>query len=324
MDKKVVLTNPNLQIDPKLGGELLQLAEVVTAPDTTPEAILSVARDADSLLVGAEDIRRPLIEQLDKCTHIHRMGIGVDFVDVDAATEHGITVTNVPDANHREVAMHALAMIFALTRRLKFWDAGVRAGRPSDFQVGSSIRRSTAQRVGILGLGRIGRHMAAVFSAAGFEVVGYDPFVDAAAASELGVHWLPLDEVIATANILTLHLPLTDDTRNLIGATELAAMPQGSFIVNVSRGGLIDEDALADALASGQTAGAGVDTTLQEPLPPNSRLTEAENVFLSPHAAHFSAESGGEIYVKSIAELTRVVKGEPPLSPVNQPATVNA
>lgn len=315
---KVVLTNPTMRIDPRIGGDLLALAEVVNAPDTTPEAILSVARDADALIVGVEQIREPLIRELTKAKVIHRMGIGVDFIDVDAATAAGIHVTNVPDANHREVATHAVAMVLALTRLLKPWDAGVRAGAKTDFRRGMTIRRPENQRVGILGLGRIGSHVARVLTAADFEVVGYDPFIDAATAAQRGVAWLPLEEVIATSNILSLHIPLTDENRHLIGAAALASMPAGSFIVNVSRGGLIDEDALADALEAGHIAGAGIDTTEREPLPADSRLTQFDNVLLSPHAAHFSTESVGEIYAKSMDQVVRVLKGEAPSYPVNR------
>lgn len=315
---KVVLTNPKMRIDPRGASELLALAEVVNAPDTTPDGILSVARDADALIVGVENIREPLISELAACKVIHRMGIGVDFIDIPAATAQGIHVTNVPDANHREVATHALAMIFSLTRQLKHWDAGVREGAPVDFRLGMSIRRPDSQRAGILGLGRIGSHVATVLSAAGYEVVGYDPFVDAATAAERGVTWLPLEEVIATSNILSLHIPLTDENRHLIDAEAIATMPQGAVIVNVSRGGLIDEDALADALASGHLSGAGIDTFETEPLPVDSRLTQFDNVLLSPHAAHFSTESVGEIFSKSMAEVVRVLKGETPTYAVNR------
>jgi D-3-phosphoglycerate dehydrogenase / 2-oxoglutarate reductase len=290
----------------------------VNAPDTTPDGILSVARDADALIVGAENIREPLIRELTQCKIIHRMGIGVDFIDIGAATEQGIHVTNVPDANHREVATHTVAMIFSLTRLLKHWDAGVRVAAPVDFRVGMSIRRPENQRAGLLGLGRIGTHVARVLAAAGYEVVGYDPFVDAEAAADRGVKWLPLDDVIATSNILSLHLPLTKENRHLIDAAAIATMPPRSVIVNVSRGGLIDEDALADALASGHLAGAGIDTFEIEPLPTNSRLLEFQNVLLSPHAAHFSTESIGEIYAKSLSEVVSVLKGEEPNYPVNR------
>lgn len=321
---KVVLTNPRMQLDPQVAGELLAIAEVVNAPDTTPEGILSVARDADALIVGVENIREPLIQELTRCKVIQRMGIGVDFIDIEAATAQGIHVTNVPDANHREVATHALAMIFSLSRYLKHWDAGVRVGAPVDFRLGMSIRRPDAQRAGILGLGRIGSHVARVLATAGFEVVGYDPFVSPEAAAERGITWLPLEEVIATSNILSLHVPLTAENRHLIDADAIASMPAGAIIVNVSRGGLIDEDALADALASSHLAGAGIDTFEIEPLPTTSRLLEFENVILSPHAAHFSTESMGEIYAKSLDGVTRVLRGDAPLYAVNQVETDNA
>lgn len=314
---KVVLTNPNMKLDPRVAGDLLAIAEVVNAPDATPEGILSVARDADALFVGAENVRKEVIDELTQCKVIHRMGIGVDFIDVEAATARGIQVTNVPDANYREVATHALAMIFALTRHLKQWDQDVRAGIPMNFKLGLTLRRAEKQRVGIVGLGRIGSHVARVVAAAGYEVVGYDPFVDADSASERGVTWLPLEEVIATSDILSLHIPLTDENRHLIDAATIATMPKGAVIVNVSRGGLIDEDALADALASGHLSGAGIDTFEIEPVPTTSRLLEFDNVLLSPHAAHFSTESMGETYTKSLAEITRVLKGEGASYPVN-------
>ena len=244
-------------------------------------------------------------------------GNRLDFIDL-ARHAHGIQVTNVPDANHREVAAHALAMIFSFTRHLTHWDAGVRAGAPVDFRLGMSLRRPDAQRAGILGLGRIGSHVARVLAAAGYEVVGYDPFIDSATAAERGVTWLPLDEVIATSDILSLHIPLTGENRHLIGADAIASMPEGSVIVNVSRGGLIDENALADALAAGHLAGAGIDTFEIEPLPADSRLLGFENVLLSPHAAHFSTESMGEIYSKSFAEVHRALTGLAPAYPVNR------
>ncbi|WP_072801611.1 C-terminal binding protein [Rhodococcoides yunnanense] len=315
---KVVLTNPNMKLDPRVAGDLLALAEVVNAPDTTAEGILSVARDADALIVGVENIREPLIAELAEAKVIHRMGIGVDFIDIPAATAKGIHVTNVPDANYREVATHALAMIFSLTRQLKRWDQDVRAGVPMNFKIGMTLRRPESQRVGILGLGRIGSHVARVVAAAGYEVVGYDPFIDADAAAERGVTWLPLDEVIATSNVLSIHIPLTDENRHLIDAAAIATMPKGAVVVNVSRGGLIDEDALADALASGHLSGAGIDTFEIEPLPTTSRLLEFDNVLLSPHAAHFSTESMGETFTKSLDEVTRVLKGEAPTYPVNR------
>ncbi|MBF4585681.1 C-terminal binding protein [Curtobacterium sp. VKM Ac-2887] len=314
---KVVLTNPTMRLDPKVGGELLDLADVVNAPDSTPEGILSVAHDADALIVGVENVRAPLIQQLERARVIHRMGIGVDFIDIDAATSSGIQVTNVPDANHREVATHAVAMILALTRLLKPWDAGVRAGTPVDFRRGMTLHRPDQQRAGILGLGRIGAHVARVLRASGYDVVGYDPFVDAAAAEERGVRWLPIDEVIATSDVLSVHVPLTHENRHLIDAAAIATMPTGAVLVNVSRGGLVDEEALADALASGHLSGAGIDTFETEPLPVTSRLTTFDNVFLSPHAAHFSSESIGEIYAKSMDEVVRVLRGEQPRYPVN-------
>lgn len=315
---KALITSPTMTPPDAVTAPLREIADIVNVTDGSAEALLNAARDADALIVAVEPIRAPLIAELSRCRVIHRCGIGVDMVDVEAATAAGIQVTNVPDANFHEVAAHAMAFILALTRRLVAWDAGVRAGRFGDGRLGMSLHRPDVQTVGLIGLGRIGRRVAVAARAVGFSVVAYDPAVSAEDAAEIGVTLLDVDEVIASADVVSLHVPLTDGTRHLLDAAALGRMKRGAFVVNVSRGGLIDEAALAEAVASKHLGGAALDTFETEPLPADCPLLGVDGILLSPHAAHWSKESLGETMVKSFAEVARVLRGEAPRYPVNR------
>lgn len=315
---KALITSPTMTPPDSITAPLREIADIVNVPDASAEALLDAARDADALIVAVEPIRAPLIAELSRCRVIHRCGIGVDMVDVEAATAAGIQVTNIPDANFHEVAAHAMAFILALTRRLVAWDAGVRAGRFGDGRLGMSLHRPDVQTVGLIGLGRIGRRVAVAARAVGFSVVAYDPAVSAEDAAALDVTLADADEVIATADVVSLHVPLTDGTRHLLDAAALQRMKRGAFVVNVSRGGLIDEAALAEAVASKHLGGAALDTFETEPLPADSPLLRVDGILLSPHAAHWSKESLGETMVKSFAEVARVLRGEAPRYPVNR------
>lgn len=315
---KALITSPTMTPPDAVTAPLREIADIVNVTDGSAEALLDAARDADALIVAVEPIRAPLIAELSRCRVIHRCGIGVDMVDVEAATAAGIQVTNVPDANFHEVAAHAMAFILALTRRLVAWDAGVRAGRFGDGRLGMSLHRPDVQTVGLIGLGRIGRRVAVAARALGFNVVAYDPAVSAEDAAALDVTLADADEVFAAADVVSLHVPLTDGTRHLLDAAALGRMKRGAFVVNVSRGGLIDEAALAEAVASKHLGGAALDTFETEPLPADSSLLAVDGILLSPHAAHWSKESLGETMVKSFAEVARVLRGEAPRYPVNR------
>ncbi|MDR1238329.1 MAG: C-terminal binding protein, partial [Propionibacteriaceae bacterium] len=281
--------------------------------------LLEATRDADALLVVHEQIDRAVIENLRHCRVIVRCGIGYDNLDLQAAAEHGIWAANVPDANYREVAVHAMAMILALTRRLPSYDKAMHATGWAGMEIGAGIRRPESQLVGLLGMGRIGGRVAEMARSVGYSVQVYDPYLDQARADAAGIKLVGLDAVIATSDIVSLHLPLTDQTRWIIDAAALARMKRGSFLVNVSRGGLVDEGALAEALTSGQLAGAGVDVWEQEPIDPDNPLLSCATALLSPHAAYLSVESFAEIRHKGFEEAARVLRGEPPLNPVNRP-----
>ncbi|WP_417503811.1 C-terminal binding protein [Microbacterium sp.] len=220
---------------------------------------------------------------------IVRYGIGYDNIDVAAAVEAGIPVSIVPDSSSEEVASHAFAMGVALVRRLPAGDSAIRRSE----WAGTIAYEAPAFRdltVGVVGFGRIGRHVARLYEAIGAQVRAYDPFIDVdeSVRSEL-------DEALTSSDIITLHVPLSDDTKNLISRDVLARVKPGAVIVNVSRGGLIDEEALADALRECTISGAGLDTFSTEPLGATNPLRSAPNTLLTPHIAWRSNVSVGAL-----------------------------
>ncbi|SDH57240.1 C-terminal binding protein [Agrococcus jejuensis] len=314
---KIVATNTMIPLRDEVLAAFGPDVEFVEIDGTTEEGLLAGTADADALLVLGEHITRPVIERLTRCRSIVRFGIGYDTLDVEAATEHGIWVSNVPDANYREVAVHAIALALAVQRRLPALDAGMRAdGWASSFAPG--VHRPDDQVFGLWGIGRIGRRVAAMAKAIGYRVIAHDPVLTPEVADELGVELVDRDALLARSNILSLHVPLLDSTRNMLDRDAIAALQLGSIVVNVSRGGLIDEHALAEALQSGHLFGAGIDAFLHEPTEAGNPLLACENAILTPHAAHWSEESLAETKRKVVEEAARILRGEQPRSAVNR------
>jgi phosphoglycerate dehydrogenase-like enzyme len=283
----------------------------------TEEALVEKCRDAVALLVLAEPITDAVLRELRHCRVVTRLGVGLDSIDVPAATARGIRVTNVPDSSTEEVALHALAMILSLIRRLPQFDASIRDGRWSYLEVGTGMRRAGTLTLGLVGFGRIGRRVAAGAATVGFRIVASDPAVPDDAIRSYGAEPLQLGELLTQSDVVSLHLPLQPSTRNLIDAAALARMKPGSILVNVSRGGIVDEDALVDALVGGHLASAGLDVFAQEPLPDVSRLRQAPNTLLTPHAAHWSPEAYDETIRKAFTDVARVLQGLEPRYPVS-------
>jgi D-3-phosphoglycerate dehydrogenase / 2-oxoglutarate reductase len=273
--------------------------EVIDTQDlglTVEEAFdLAVEREAVAILAGPIiPLDRAHLERLETCRAIVRYGVGLDNVDIDAATELGIAVGNVPEYGHEEISNHAIALLLALSRKLFAFDAAVRRGG-TGVPAPQSVARLSRRTLGLVGYGRIGRRVAEKARAFGLEVVAYDPFAGTADDVEL----LGLDELLRRADILSLHVPLTPETRHMIGARELALLEPGSLVINIGRGGLVDEDALVAALHSGHIAGAALDVTEIEPLPLSSPLLDAPNVILTPHVAWVS-----EVALSDLKRLT--------------------
>ncbi len=291
-------------------------AEVVAAADV--DELSRLAPAADALLVTSfVRVDADLVGRLGACRAIVRYGIGVNEVDVAAATAAGIPVGNVPDASTDEVADHAVLLALARLRRLGETQRAVAGG---EWGAGSmrDVRRLSTLTAGILGLGRIGRAVARRVAAFGMDVVGYDPFV-----GEAPCPLLELDAVLARADVLFVHLPLTDDTRGLLTDERLARLPRGAVVVNVSRGGIIDEPALLARLADGALAGAGLDVFAHEPLPADHPLRDSPRVVATPHVAWYSVEASADLQWRAARQVARALCGER-LDPVVNPAVYEA
>lgn len=281
------------------------------------EALIEACHDADGILALREPLSARVINSLTRCKVISRFGVGLDTVDVAAATARGIRVTNVPDSNIEEVATHAMAMILALCRRLVPYDTSVRAGQWDALKVGAGIRRMDHITLGLIGQGRIGRNVGQKARAFGMTVLGHDPFLDDDAIRAGGAIPVTLGELLQRADIVSLHLPMTAQSANILDATRLANMRPNALVINVSRGGLLDENALAEQLLSGHLGGAAIDTVAIEPMSADHPLRQAPNVLLSPHAAHYSQQSYAEVRTKAFTDVAHVLRGEEPLYPVN-------
>lgn len=273
--------------------------------------------DTCAAVIGAQvvlnnfaPITRKVMAVLPKGAVIVRYGVGVDNVDLGAARELGVRVCNVPDYGVDEVADHAAAFSLALARKIGRFDNGIRSGDWKIAAMVGGLRSLRDTTVGLIGMGRIARSYASRMAAFGCKIVGFDPYVSDDAARLAGIEPMARDEVIASANILSLHLPFTPETRHMIDAKALARLPAGAIVINCSRGGLIDEDALAEALASGQVSGAGLDVFEKEPLAASSPVRNAPNVLLSPHAAFFSDASVDALQRLASEEAMRALRGE--------------
>ena len=258
-----------------------------------------------------------VIAELKRCRVIARYGIGVDNVDLAAATRAGIVVTNVPDYCVDEVSDHGLALFLALARRVVAADQAVKSGA-WDVVAHKGIQRLRGQTLGLLGFGKIARALAVKAQALGMQVLAFDPFVDAETMARLKVRGADMDTLLTESDAVSVHVPLSPETRGIIGERALARMKPTAFLINTSRGGLVDEQALAAALMAGRLAGAALDVVEKEPPPPDHPLRKAPNVILTPHLAFYSREAVVELQTKVAEEAARALRGEPPRSPVNR------
>lgn len=274
------------------------------------EETLEAVRGAHAVLNNFAPMTHRVMAAMAPGAVVVRYGVGVDNVDLAAAKALGVRVCNVPDYGVEEVADHAAAMTLALARKLDHYGTGIRNGEWKIAQMVDGVRSLRDTTVGLIGLGRIARAFASRMAAFGCTLVGYDPYVTNQQAREVGIEPMSRAEVIACANVLSLHVPLTPETRHVIDAEAIAKMPRGAILINCSRGGLIDETALAAALVSGQLSGAGLDVFEKEPLPADSPLRSAPHLLVSPHAAFFSDASVDALQRLASEEALRGLRGE--------------
>jgi D-3-phosphoglycerate dehydrogenase / 2-oxoglutarate reductase len=281
---------------------------------TESEAVAGVAAaDPDALIVQWAPVSAAVLDAAPRCRFVSRLGIGYDMIDVAAATERGVAVANTPDYCIDEVVSHTLAMALWLLRGLGRFDAAVRNAEWSATAPWPLACRPSATTIGVVGLGRIGTRVAAQAAALGFQVVTCDPYV----AAPAGTTQLTFEELLDRSDLITLHAPLNDETRRMIRAETIAMMRPGALLVNTCRGGLVDEAALAEALAAERLAGAALDVFQTEPLPAPSPLRELANVLLSPHAAWYSPASLAELPVRAARQVVDFLAGRPVPSIVN-------
>jgi D-3-phosphoglycerate dehydrogenase len=291
-------------------------AELVVAERPEPAAVAELARDAEAVMVTYMPITAELIRQLPRCRIIARFGIGVDNVDVAAATQAGIVVTNVPDYCIDEVSDHALALLLALARRLLPADRAVRAGVWSVSAL-TPIHRLRGRVLGLVGFGKIARALARKAQALGLEVLAYDPYLPPEAIEAQGARPVGFQELLERSDFISIHAPLTPETRHLFNEEAFGKIKPGAFLINTARGPIVDERALLRALESGRLAGAALDVLEQEPPPADAPLLRREDVLITPHIAFYSEESLVELQTKAAEEVVRVLQGQVPRNPVN-------
>ncbi len=288
-------------------------AELVWAQAKTEEEAIRVCQGADGLRNQYAPMSRRVLEELPNCKAIARYGVGVDPIDVQAATDLGIIVANVPDYCVDEVALQAVAMLLSLIRKTAFFNEKVRSGQ-WDYSQGVPIQRIRGRTMGLVGCGRIGMEVGRILSSLGVKVIAFDPYVEKAE----GIDLVSLDRLLQESDFVSIHCPLTESTRHLIVKGAFGKMKKRPFIVNTSRGPIIDEKALIEAIKDGVVSGAGLDVMEQEPPDPRNPLLKMENVIFSPHVGYYSEESIKELKRRTAESVADVLQGRWPRSVVNQ------
>lgn len=282
---------------------------------------VALAKSAEVLIASTAPMRREFLQQLPQLKGIVRLGIGVDSVDLDAATDLGIVVANVPEFCQDEVAEHALGLLLAVTRKIVLADRLTRQGK---WVVGIQermlpMRRLRGQTLGLVGFGRIAQRLTGMAKALGLRVIAADPYVTPEIAEAAGVSLLPLEELLPQADIISLHVPLTSETRYLINSDAFALMKRGAILINTARGPVVDEVALEKALADGILGGAGLDVLETEPPRIPHPLLEFDNVVVTCHYASCSFEAYADLRNGVSEQAAQILRGEFPRHLVNIP-----
>jgi D-3-phosphoglycerate dehydrogenase / 2-oxoglutarate reductase len=273
-----------------------------------PADVIAAAEGAEAVFVYHARFPRQTISRLNGVRVLARCGTGYDNIDVEAARARGIEVVYVPDYGIEDVADHTVALMLACARKIALADRSLRAGEWPGYADLGPMFRLRGRTLGLFGYGRIARRVAEKGAALGMRVLAHDPYVTAARATR--------EELFAASDVLSIHAPLTAETRHAIGAVELAAMKSGAILVNTARGPIVDTVALAAALREGQLAGAGLDVFEEAPLPANHPLRTCETAVLTPHSAAYTEEALAEVRKRPLADALRILRGEPPKDPV--------
>ena len=333
MDKKLRVVAPRMgpradgqEIEEEFSAERLERIEldkigarVTSARCRTEEELIQVLRDADGIIVGGTKMTRHVIENLDNCKIIANYGIGVDNIDIGAATDHGIVVANTPDFCIEEVSNHAILLLLACAKKLVLlhnalvsdnWSRGLVAPMPTIY----------GQTLGLIGFGNLGQAVARKAKAFQMQVMAYDPYGSKAEAWKAGVNLyrVELDQLLRQADFVSIHVPLNQETRHLLGEEQFGMMKPTAFLINTSRGSVVDEPALIKALQEGQIAGAGLDVFEKEPPDADNPLLAMDNVTVTMHTASYSDAAFRAFRIRVGGEVARVLSGRWPLCPLTR------
>ena len=289
-------------------------AELILVQVQEERELIRACREADGLLNQYAPLTRRVLENLPNCKVISRYGVGVDSVDLKAATDLGIIVANVPDYCMDEVADQTVSMLLGLIRKTAFFDQKVKSGQ-WDFRIGIPIYRTKGKTMGLVGCGKIGLEVAKRISAFGVRVITFDPYLEKAPQ---GVELKDFDTVLKESDFISVHCPLNDSTKHLIGERAFKKMGKKPFLLNTSRGPIVDEKALIQALEQGLISGAGLDVLEKEPPDLLNPLLKMENVILTPHVSFYSVESISELKRRTAKNVSEVLMGRRPGSVVNR------
>jgi D-3-phosphoglycerate dehydrogenase len=297
-------------------------ADLHLASDPTPDGILKVARDADAILTTYAKVTADMIPQLTRCRIIGRFGIGVDNVDIPAATGKGIVVTRVPDYCLDEVSDHAMALLLSSVRKIPFLNGRTQGGT-WEMKAAVPIHRLRGTVLGLVAFGQIPQLMAPKAKSFGMRVVTYDPYVPQEVLTKAGVERVEFDELVKVSDYISIHTPLMPATHHMFNADVFKRMKPTAYVINTARGPIIDEAALAQALDQKEIAGAALDVMEKEPTT-SSPLFGRPNVIITPHSSFYSEESLVDLQTKAAEEVVRVLTGQAPRNPVNPEALKNA
>ena len=280
----------------------------------TPEEVIEAAAGADALLVQYAEVTEAVFEALD-LQAVGRYGIGVDSIDLDAATEHDVPVVNVPDYCIEEVPTHALALLLSCIRKVPSYDRAIKGGE-WDWTGGKPIHRLTGSTLGLVGFGKLPRRLRELVAGFDLDVLVYDPYVDAADVEAANAEKVDLDALLERSKYVSVHAPLTEETHHLIDAAAFERMREDAILINTARGPLVDIDALGEAVEAGEIAGAGLDVLPEEP-PDSIPPIDHESVVYTPHVAWYSEESMATMRRTVAEDVLGILQGDTPRNPVN-------
>jgi len=285
---KVVVTDcdhPSVEIERRVLSEINP--EFILAQCKTEDEVIEAAHDADGIINQYAPITRRVIESLNRCKVIARYGVGVDSIDIESATEHKIIVANVPDYCVDEVSTHAMALILACARGITFLDRKIR-DKKWDFTLAKPLFRTQGETLGLFGLGRIAKMVAQKALGFGFKIIAYDPYISKV---ESGIELVEFSQLLSDSDFISIHAPLTTETRHSFGENELKAMKKTAYLINTSRGPIVDEKALCKALKNKWIASAALDIMEKEPPDWKNPLLNLDNLIVTPHISFYSEES---------------------------------